>query len=1104
MSFDELQRPSSRACSSSLQAKSIANVDLDYFTVLGDPAVILNNDNVIERVNLAFLRDISSSVHERRSFTKNFLHPDDVTAVSSLLATFRKPPLPNATLNPLPMPPFLDAEPTQKPIRTRFQTLTLTNQMPRYVTFEWTISQHPTTRYLYLVGRPADTDSKDISRAAELEDFFENAPIALHWLSSEGVVLWANKTEMNFLGYTKEEYIGQPIGQFCADEDVVVEIFKTLGSGNTIHDVPVRMKHKDGTIKHILVDSNVNYHPDGSFFHTRCFIRDDTARRLKEEKFKMQLEAAENANKMKDEFLQSVAHDLRTPMQALLGNLQLLADTRLDETQTEYADTILSAGTELCRMLDNIVDSIRESPSNDTSNLFTFTLQAFDLKVEIENVIKRLAALVNEDDVIISLAWHGSSASKLPRMVLGDPVGLRRVLMNLLGNAIRFTSKGFITVTVKYDRADPSGKAFKINVIDTGIGIAEQDLSMVWKKYWQKPLAPGEMNRKVLGVLGTGGVGLGLHISKMLVEAMGGVIGVESSQQTGRAGSTFWVKLPLEVLEACGMDESDRMSRADHKERPRHSRAPSVHSERHHYSDLPPPQRCQPQPESAGRVQDWIANTSYSQAPDTASVFSESAAGPRAGYRDSRGRPGRLSRQSSFGEEDHYAGSVAENRRLSGSELRDPTAAIQQIMKQSQAAIESIMRVNSSSQFSAPPLYPANNELSGSRDGFGYYGQGPAQRGSFDGGPLREQGWQSQQGPSGQTERCFHPGHGYRSSPPPGDVRYNQDPSSFRPPHAPVYGDPHQHYSTQHHQQNIQPNSYQQNAQETNMQSHRSSSSQLVADDRRSSENRSAPTSRRGSAELYADPNNSLRRVVPHPQPSTQPQPQQPVYLPLTPISPNTRPPLAGHTVAYPNSPQISPLSGQTLYSRNTPLIATPSLATEYAPRGEEPDYFARKEDATHSIIMPVTSSAPGSGGDNEADLMEALRQRHLRVLVVEDNALCQRVVAQILKKIGCSVETANDGVEAVRKWDAVPVEYGSGGWDVILMDIRMPNMDGLSCTSVLREKGFRGPVVAVTAERGEAERHLCEAVGMNAFLSKPVLVKDLVSKLVEFCLPRK
>lgn len=99
------------------------------------------------------------------------------------------------------------------------------------------------------------------------------------------------------------------------------------------------------------MDSNVNYHPDGSFHHTRCFIRDDTARKLKEEKMILQMEAADNAVKLKDDFLQSVAHDLRTPMQALLGTVQMLADTRLDETQHEHIEGILASGSELCVML---------------------------------------------------------------------------------------------------------------------------------------------------------------------------------------------------------------------------------------------------------------------------------------------------------------------------------------------------------------------------------------------------------------------------------------------------------------------------------------------------------------------------------------------------------------------------------------------------------------------------------------------------------------------------------------------------------------------------------------------------------------------------------
>ena len=105
----------------------------------------------------------------------------------------------------------------------------------------------------------------------------------MHWLNGDGTVLWANQTELNILGYAPEEYIGQQIMDFCPDErELVLEIFKQLGSGNAIADVPVRFRTKDGKLVHLLIDSNVAYNPDGSFGHTRCFIRDDTARKIRD------------------------------------------------------------------------------------------------------------------------------------------------------------------------------------------------------------------------------------------------------------------------------------------------------------------------------------------------------------------------------------------------------------------------------------------------------------------------------------------------------------------------------------------------------------------------------------------------------------------------------------------------------------------------------------------------------------------------------------------------------------------------------------------------------------------------------------------------------
>jgi PAS domain S-box-containing protein len=137
------------------------------------------------------------------------------------------------------------------------------------------------------------------ARDAELIDFFQNAPIAMHWLNGDGTVLWANQTELNVLGYTAEEYIGQPIMNFCPDEkELVLEIFKQLGSGNAIADVPVRFRTKDGKIVHLLIDSNVAYNKDGSFGHTRCFIRDDTARKIRDARVQLLLDENERVSWM--------------------------------------------------------------------------------------------------------------------------------------------------------------------------------------------------------------------------------------------------------------------------------------------------------------------------------------------------------------------------------------------------------------------------------------------------------------------------------------------------------------------------------------------------------------------------------------------------------------------------------------------------------------------------------------------------------------------------------------------------------------------------------------------------------------------------------------
>jgi PAS domain S-box-containing protein len=185
---------------------------------------------------------------------------------------------------------------------------------PIHKHFDWFISRSSgDDGTIILLGDPAsDQDVSQREKELELIDFFQNAPIALHWLTGTGNVLWANQTELNVLGYTAEEYIGQPIMQFCPDEqELVLEIFKQLGSGNAIRDVPVRFRTKDGKMVYLLIDSNVKYNTDGSFGHTRCFIRDDTGRKIRDARASLLLEETKRSLKMLDNFMAQTLHHLR-------------------------------------------------------------------------------------------------------------------------------------------------------------------------------------------------------------------------------------------------------------------------------------------------------------------------------------------------------------------------------------------------------------------------------------------------------------------------------------------------------------------------------------------------------------------------------------------------------------------------------------------------------------------------------------------------------------------------------------------------------------------------------------------------------------------------
>ena len=372
-------------------------------------------------------------------------------------------------------------------------------------------------------------------------------------LDTDSNVVLVNDATCRLLGYREEELRGRPSARLLQDDSLrdaestsELELLSLLnGTRET------RYQARDGTLIPVSVSGSVLRSASGRRLGGILVAQDIRERKRTQAELERARDRAEAATRAKSQFLATMSHEIRTPMNGVMGMTELLLDEDLDHRQRGCVETIRRSGEALLTLINDILDF-----SKIEAGQLELAHDPFDPLETVEDVASLLAGSAHGKGVELSVVVDAA----MPQRLLGDAARVRQVLVNLVGNAVKFTDVGEVTVRVSPATGNDGAALWRAEVHDTGIGVPREALATLFKPFFQ-------------GDAGTarrfGGTGLGLAVSRHLIDLMGGDIGVRS--EAGK-GSAFWFTLPLHDADAAAGGD------VPHEALPIHVLAVSAHA----------------------------------------------------------------------------------------------------------------------------------------------------------------------------------------------------------------------------------------------------------------------------------------------------------------------------------------------------------------------------------------------------------------------------------------------------------------------------------------------------------------------------------------------